>query len=49
MVSGGNASSLPLVGGKPEPTIKELSSPGRRASKFPKLDVPEVVINHESL
>ena len=27
MVSGGNASSLPLVGGKPEPTIKELSSP----------------------
>ena len=49
MVSGGNASSLPLVGGKPEPTIKELSSPGRRASKFPKLDVPEVKINHESL
>ena len=46
MVSGGNASSLPLVGGKPEPTIKELSSPGRRASKFPKLDVPEVKINH---
>ena len=39
MVSGGNASSLPLVGGKPEPTIKELSSPGRRASKFPKLDL----------
>ncbi len=31
MVSGGNASSLPLVGGKPEPTIKELSSPGRRS------------------
>ena len=49
MVSGGNASSLPLVGGKPEPTIKELSSPGRRASNFPKLDVPEVKINHESL
>ena len=34
MVSGGNASSLPLVGGKPEPTIKELSSPGRRASNL---------------
>ena len=38
MVSGGNASSLPLVGGKPEPTIKELSSPGRRAANFPKLE-----------
>ena len=27
MSSGGNASSLPLVGGLPEPTIKELSKP----------------------
>jgi hypothetical protein len=29
MSSGGNASSLPLVGNLPEPTIKELSKPGR--------------------
>ena len=40
MHSGGNASSLPLVGGAPEPTINQLSKPGRRASRFPKLDVP---------
>ena len=37
MVSGGNASSLPLVGGKPEPTIKELSSPGRPCIKISKI------------
>jgi len=42
MVSGGNASSLPLVGGSAEPTIRELSKPGRKASKYPNLDVPEV-------
>jgi len=42
MHSGGNASSLPLVGGAPEPTINQLSKPGRRASRFPKLDVPVV-------
>ena len=49
MVSGGNASSLPLVGGSSEPTIRELSRPGRRASKYPKLDVPEVDINHPAI
>jgi len=49
MYSGGNASSLPLVGGKPEPTIKQLSKPGRRASRFPKLDVPEVEILNSAL
>ena len=49
MVSGGNASSLPLVGGSSEPTIRELSRPGRRASKYPKLDVPEVDINHSAI
>ena len=45
MHSGGNASSLPLVGGAPEPTINQLSKPGRRASRFPKLDVPVTEIN----
>ena len=46
MHSGGNASSLPLVGGAPEPTINQLSKPGRRASRFPKLDVPVTEINN---
>ena len=46
MHSGGNASSLPLVGGAPEPTINQLSKPGRRASRFPKLDVPVSEINN---
>jgi len=49
MVSGGNASSLPLVGGAAEPTIRELSRPGRRASKYPKLDVPEVDLSHPAI
>jgi glycine cleavage system protein P-like pyridoxal-binding family len=49
MVSGGNASSLPLVGGSAEPTIRELSRPGRKASKYPNLDVPEVDLNHPAL
>ena len=49
MSSGGNASSLPLVGGLPEPTIKELSKPGRRAVSYPELDVPEVNIEHEAI
>ncbi len=49
MISGGNASSLPLVGGLPEPTIKELSKPGRRAFNYPKLDIEEKVIEHECL
>ena len=46
MISGGNASSLPLVGGLPEPTIKELSKPGRRAYNYPKLDVEELTISY---
>ena len=49
MSSGGNASSLPLVGGLPEPTIKELSKPGRRAFNYPELDVPEENIEHEAI
>ena len=49
MISGGNASSLPLVGGLPEPTIKELSKPGRRAFNYPKLDIDEEAIEHECL
>ena len=49
MHSGGNASSLPLVGGAPEPTINELSKPGRRASRFPKLDVPVTEINNSAI
>ena len=49
MHSGGNASSLPLVGGAPEPTIKQLSKPGRRASRFPKLDVPLTEINNSAI
>ena len=48
MHSGGNASSLPLVGGAPEPTINQLSKPGRRASRFPKLDVPVSEINNSN-
>ena len=38
MISGGNASSLPLVGGLPEPTIKDLSKPGRKAFNYPALN-----------
>ena len=49
MRSGGNASSLPLVGGAPEPTINQLSKPGRRASRFPKLDVPVTEINNSAI
>ena len=49
MYSGGNASSLPLISGSPEPTIKELSSKGRKAYNFPKLDVPEKKIQIEGL
>ena len=49
MYSGGNASSLPLVGGTSEPTIKDLSKPGRRAFNYPKLDVPEEKIQHDCI
>ena len=37
---GGRASSSPLVGGDPEPVLMAFSSPGRRASSLPGLDVP---------
>ena len=38
--AGGSASSSPLVGGGEEPTLLEISSPGRRASSVVDLDVP---------
>jgi glycine dehydrogenase subunit 2 len=38
---GGRASSTPLVGGTGEPTLHDLSVPGRRAWSLPPLDVPE--------
>jgi glycine dehydrogenase subunit 2 len=38
---GGRAGAAPLVGGTEEPTLRELSSPGRRAWSLPDLDVPE--------
>jgi glycine dehydrogenase subunit 2 len=38
---GGLAASSPLVGGAPEPSLRELSVPGRRAYSLPALDVPE--------
>jgi glycine dehydrogenase subunit 2 len=38
--AGGRASSSPLLGGGPEPTLMELSSPGRKAWSLPELDVP---------
>jgi len=37
---GGRAASSPLVGGGAEPTLRELSAPGRRAWSLPDLDVP---------
>ena len=37
---GGRASSSPLLGGGPEPTLAEMSSTGRKAWSFPDLDVP---------
>ena len=38
---GGRATASPLVGGSAEPTLRELSSPGRQAWSFPPLDVPD--------
>ena len=49
MFSGGRASSLPLISGGQEPTIKELSSKGRKAYNFPILDVPEKDIQIDGL
>ncbi len=36
----GKATSIPLVGGGEEPTLDRFSVEGRRASGFPRLDVP---------
>ena len=41
---GGRASSAPLLGGEPEPTLFELSRPGRRAWQLPTTGVPEVPV-----
>lgn len=38
--AGGNASSIPLMGGSSEPTIFEISSAGRKASTFRNTDIP---------
>ncbi len=38
---GGRASSAPLLGRAEEPTVFELSSPGRRAWSFAAVDLPE--------
>jgi glycine dehydrogenase subunit 2 len=40
--AGGRAASAPLVGGASEPTLFELSRPGRRAWQLPRTDVPDV-------
>ncbi len=42
---GGRAVSTPLMGGESEPTLRDLSSPGRRAWSLPPLDVPEAEID----
>lgn len=41
----GRATATPLVGGGEEPTLDRFSEPGRRASSFPALDVPEAEID----
>ncbi len=38
---GGRSTATPLMGGAAEPTLADLSSPGRRAWSLPSLDVPE--------
>jgi len=43
--AGGRAGAAPLMGGRPEPTLLELSVPGRRAWSLPPLDVPEAAID----
>jgi glycine dehydrogenase subunit 2 len=44
-VSGGQASSSPLLGAGAEPTLRDLSVPGRTASSFGELDVPAADLN----
>ena len=39
--SGGRAASIPLMGRETEPTLFELSAPGRRAASFRTTNVPE--------
>ena len=38
---GGLAASAPILGRAAEPTVFELSSPGRSAWSFPSTDLPE--------
>lgn len=40
---GGRAASAPLMGGATEPTLAELSAPGRRAWSLPAPDVPRAM------
>src|SRR5205807_222549 len=40
--AGGQARSQPLLGGAAEPTLMELSHPGRKAWSLPASDVPEL-------
>ncbi len=42
---GGRASSAPLVGKDGEPTVFELSVPGRRAGRIRKQDIPEASLD----
>jgi len=42
--AGGRAASAPLVGGATEPTLFELSQPGRRAWQLPTTKVPDVPV-----
>ena len=41
---GGRAASAPLLGGESEPTLFELSHPGRRSWSFRTTGVPEVAV-----
>ena len=47
--AGGRATSSPLTGGSAEPTLRDLSSPGRQAWSFPPLDVPDDVLGGPEL
>jgi glycine cleavage system P protein (glycine dehydrogenase) subunit 2 len=40
----GRATSQPLLGGTTEPTLRELSQPGRVAWSLPPCDVPEIAV-----
>jgi glycine dehydrogenase subunit 2 len=47
--AGGRATSIPLMGGGAEPTLRDLSSPGRRAWSLPALDVPDSILDHPEM